>query len=185
MDLSFLVHWQPNSNVEDISSQLVPTSKQTTENQNQTRATYPVYHECAKETGSGMMTPSWICYHRYVWFNMTFQSASKSGAKGGIKSGYLTKKGAFVKNWKERYWVLNYSTLSYYKSATVRFLANTKGKKQTIDLTFIAGLWTSGRNQTPWLWSEWTSSRRGGQVLFWTCCTLSNVLPSCQFRNRM
>jgi len=34
-----------------------------------------------------------------------------------IKQGHLTKKGALVKNWKDRYWILSYATLSYYKSS--------------------------------------------------------------------
>ena len=36
-----------------------------------------------------------------------------------IKQGELTKKGAFVKNWKDRYWILTTDSLAYFKSPDV------------------------------------------------------------------
>mmetsp|Transcript_6135 Transcript_6135/g.24734 ORF Transcript_6135/g.24734 Transcript_6135/m.24734 type:complete len:557 (-) Transcript_6135:22-1692(-) len=36
---------------------------------------------------------------------------------GCVKQGYLTKKGAVVKNWKERYCILTASSLQYFKSS--------------------------------------------------------------------
>lgn len=42
-----------------------------------------------------------------------------------LKTGYLTKKGAVVKNWKRRYFVVfpNFS-VEYYENEEVRFVVN-------------------------------------------------------------
>lgn len=45
--------------------------------------------------------------------------ASSKSIVNAIKQGNLTKKGAVRKNWKSRFWILSYSTLSYYISNTV------------------------------------------------------------------
>ena len=50
--------------------------------------------------------------------------SSKHDRQPGIKSGYLKKQGAKMKNWSERWFVLQSDSLEYYKEPNGKYLVS-------------------------------------------------------------